>query len=131
MEILHLHAEVILEEVDAQGIVLARVSVAESDVQLAEVAGPTRGAGTDVAADHIGARAAIEAGVGGAVVNVLLAILSPESLATFAFKLVVEVEAARRSRRIAEVRRALVAGGLAREADVAWSAIADKFPVGI
>ena len=124
--IVYLHAEVILEEIDAQCIVLARVSIAESNFQLAAVASPTRGARADVAADPIVAGAAVEAGVAGAVVDVLLAILPAESVPAFALKLVVEVEAARCSRRVAEVRRALVAGSLTREANIAWSAIAHK-----
>ena len=115
-----------MEEIDAQCIVLARVSIAESDFQLAAVASPTRGARADVAADHVVAGAAVEAGVAGAVVDVLLAILPAESVPAFALKLVVEVEAARCSRRVAEVRRALVAGSLTREANIAWSAIAHK-----
>ena len=131
IHISYLHAEVILEEVDAQRIVLAGVGVAESDLQLAAVARPARGALADVAADHVVAGAAVEAGVAGAVVDVLVAVLSAESLAALALELVVEVEAARGPSRVAEVGRALVAGGLAREADVARSAVAHEALVGV
>ena len=76
----YLHAEVVLEEVDAERIVLAGVGVAEADVQLAAVAGPARGARADVAADDVVAGAAVEAGVAGAVVDVLLMLLQIDHL---------------------------------------------------
>ena len=71
----YLHAEVVLEEVDAERVVLAGVGVAEADVELAAVAGPARGARAYVAADDVVAGAAVEAGVAGAVVDVLLRLL--------------------------------------------------------
>ena len=77
---MYLHAEVVLEEVDAERIVLAGVGVAEADVQLAAVAGPARGARADVAADDVVAGAAVEAGVAGAVVDVLLMLLQIDHL---------------------------------------------------
>ena len=41
------NAEVVLEEVDAQGVVLARAGVAQADVEFATISGPSTWADTD------------------------------------------------------------------------------------
>ena len=70
------------------------------------------------------ASSSIKARVGSTIVDIGLAITSDESFSTFAFKLVVEVEAFGGSGRIAEVGGALVDGGLAVQTGKAWTAVA-------
>lgn len=73
---MNLHAEVVLEEVHAESVVLAGIGVAEADVLLAPVSGPALGAGATVTCHLVPAGPAVEAGRAGAVVHVGLAELT-------------------------------------------------------
>ena len=77
------------------------------------------------------AAAAVEAGIGGAVVDVGFAESADEAFAALALELVVEVEALGCSSRVAEVGGALVDGRLAVKAGVAWTAVANVTKVAV
>ena len=81
--------EVIQEQINTFGIVLAGVRSAEADIFLAPFTGPTGGTGADKSTDFIGAPAAIHAGVGCTIVYVGLTEFSHEAFSAFTFEFVV------------------------------------------
>jgi hypothetical protein len=75
--------------------------------------------------------AAVEARVGGAVVDVGLAVLADEALAALALEPVVQVEALGRAGRVAKVGGTLVDGRLAVESGEAWPAVANVAEIAV
>jgi hypothetical protein len=130
-EMEYLHAEEVLEEVDALGVVLAGLAVTVADVELAPGAAPPGRAGAGEAHHLVSAGPAIEAGAGRTVVDVDLAHLALEALPALALELVVEIQALGCAGGVAEVGGTLVDGGLAGEANETGSAVALEGAVGV
>lgn len=122
----YLHAEVIEEQVDAGGVVLARSILAHADVRLAIRTGPSLRADALEAGVLVPARSAVQAWIGRAVVDVDLAGCAGVAVTAVANEGVVQVDATVRTDRIARIAQALVDLRLALQPNEARSAPADE-----
>jgi len=119
------HAEVVLEQVNATGVVLARsLRSTSGHLLFAAHSTPTRFTATLKATDAIPTESIVQAGLCLAVIDIGGAQRSLESIAADALKLVVQVEAAFRAHGIARVTQALVDLSLAGETHITRSALA-------
>lgn len=118
-------AEEVLEEIDAGGVVLARLlDRAHGHLLFAAFASPSVGARALVGPDAIGAHASVEAGRSLAVIDVVLAGLAVVSVATDARELVVQVQTALGSSWVAWVVQALIDLGFALKTNESRSTLA-------
>ena len=118
----NLHAEVVFEEVDTSGIVLAGIAVTVSDVFLATVTDPACRAVALVASHKISALAAVHAGTAGALVDVDRAVVAGISVSTLALVTIVQIDA-HSANGIAGTLRTIVPLHLAGQTSVARPAL--------
>ena len=126
IKVKYLHAEVVLEEVDASGVVLARFRVAEANVLLAPIARPSGDAVALVTANQIAAGGTVHARVAQTFVDLDGAIVTDVTIATFALSPVVQVQTPQGSSRVARAIGAIVNGDFARQSSKAGAAVAKE-----
>lgn len=122
----HLHAEIVLEQVDARRVVVTGFALARTDIDLAPFSRPT---GRALARERVHAVvtfAVVHARRRSAIVHVLLAHLPGVSRMAHALVVVVQVQTLFRALGAARVAQTLVDAGFALETQETGSAAADE-----
>lgn len=119
------HTEIVFEQINALGIVLALIDRTEFDFFLAIIAGPAFFANALIRTGPIDTFA-IHARLVFAVIDVRFTCSACITSSAFARKLIVQINATFRSDWVAWVAQALVDFGFALKTDEAWTALADK-----
>lgn len=115
-----------MEEIDARGIVLARPVGAHSNIEFAIVSSPSIWADALVAADLVPASGAVQARIGGAVVDIDLASCTGVAFPAVAEEFVVKIDTSIGADRAARIAKALVDLSFALETNEAGSALAEE-----
>ena len=115
-----------MEQVDALGVVEARISGTEADVRLASLSRPSRRTGAQEGVNLVSASGAVQTGTRGALVHVVLAKLAHEAWIARALEAVVQVDASAGADRRAGVVGAVIDARLAVKADESRTTLAHE-----
>lgn len=115
----NLHAEEILEKINASCVILARSVHAHSNVMFAMCAGPSLWTHALEAANFVAASCAVETGTRGAIVDIDFAGCAGVTFATMTREFVIKINASIRANRTARIAQALIDLGFALKPDEA------------